>query len=142
MFIPDHSIKEKEEGIKVILRNDYQIKGGTFTKGHIFTIINKSANGLILQDDDGNILYNIPNRNVVTIENLEDSRNESIRIEKFNKKLSIIEHNCYKRQDAYEEYEHWYQCGLDGKQCSVRSSCEEYCDPLILRKLKIKEIKK
>ena len=142
MFIPDHSIIEKEEGVKVILRNDYQIKGGTFTKGHIFTIIDKSANGLILQDDDGNIIYNISNRNVVTIEKLEESRNESIRIEKFNKKLSIIEQHCKKRQDSWEEYEHWYSCKVDGKQCSVSSECEKYCEPEVLRKFKIKELKK
>ena len=142
MFIPDHSIKEKEEGVKVILKDDYHIKGGTFTKGHIFTIINKSGNGLILQDDDKNIIYNIPGRDVVTVENLEESRNESIRIEKFRKKLSIIEQHCKKKQEAWDDYEQWYRCKVSGVQCSVSASCEKYCEPEILRTLKIKEIKK
>jgi hypothetical protein len=149
MFIPDHSLKKIEEGDKVVLLNDYKIKGGVFTRGHEFVVVNKSANGLILQDIDGNIIYNVSTDKVNHPISLEESRNEAIRINNNYKKLSFIKEHCKHRSYAFDEYDKFDSCDLNGRgsgrgadECRVKPECEQYCDKGKMRKLKIKEINK
>ena len=149
MFIPNNTNKA-EEGDKVILKRDYQITGGFFTKGHIFTVINRSANGLILKDDDGNIIYSIPD-NIVSLKvNLTEAQEQYKKIITTNNKLRVIEEICKHRGNGYDEYEHFFTCNEHGKgnlgrnsdECKVRIDCEKYAIKEKLRKYKLKEIKK
>jgi len=80
MFIPQYNKKIEESDI-VILTEDYYVKGGMFTRGHKFKVINKSSNGYILSDDDNNVIYNVSKSKISLIVSLEVSRNEAIRIE-------------------------------------------------------------
>jgi len=78
MFIPNCDIRPVEDD-SVILKLEYSVLGGKFTVGHKFKVINVSSNGLILIDDDGNIIYNVPFKNVSLNVSLEKATEYAVR---------------------------------------------------------------
>lgn len=144
MFISTNYSKAPKIGDIVISTEKLYVHSGFFTTGHIFKVLNKNKDDYSLSDDDGNKVENVSSSKISLIVNLDESSKDLQKTEMKYKKLDSIKNSCKHKDNAWDEYTHFYCCKLNGKnygkdseECNPKLECEQYCDKVKLRSHKL-----
>ena len=155
MFIPNIKIK-LNIGDDIILKEDLELNYGTFTKGHLFKIINIKNNGGLLDiiDENGIILTNTPLRYFVKNITHDESKEMFLHKQSIRSIKYEIRNQCKYKSIDYENYTRFERCDLSknkiinkfDNECIVKLECilhnSDLCKkyPNISRKYKIEKL--
>jgi len=154
MFIPNVHPKIVV-GDSVLLRQDYNLDCGTFTRGHLFTVLELLTDGKVKVIDSNNYILTLEksmvNKNITFYEAKEIDKNNK----EYQRVKRVIIDKCTQKDYSYDEYERFDTCKLKDnnriydKTCQPSLECIKYCDEktqnslkVPLRSIKIKKLKK